>query len=71
MRTIEKQAHFTGEDCIGLIAQLASSQGFYGRLYASVMDLKEHDPAQYDKLVDDLDGLGFRDGVDFVMYIEG
>lgn len=52
------------------IKSLASSQGFYGRLYQSLMDLKENCIDKYNEVMEELERQNFADPVDLVMYIE-
>ena len=38
------------DEILDLIKDLSRSQGFYGRLYASLQELKDEDPAGYNSL---------------------
>ena len=58
------------DEIIGVIASLASSQGFYGRLYNNILDLKKNDKKGYNKLKRTMESQNFRDPVDVVMWIE-
>ena len=49
---------------------LASSQGFYGRLLASIETMEEMFPQDYKKLAEELESQNFQNAVDLVMYIE-
>lgn len=64
---MEKTLKLSFEEILENIEALASSQGFYGRLYNSIMELDED---SYDELVEEWDGK-FSDIVEFIMYLEG
>ena len=49
---------------------LASSQGFYGRLLASIETMEEMFPQDYKKLAEELESQNFQNAVDLIMYIE-
>lgn len=49
---------------------LASSQGFYGRLLASMETMEEMFPQDYAELVEELESQNFQDTIDIVMYFE-
>ena len=55
------------EEIMETIKSLASSQGFYGRLYRKLMELDEE---KYNEVMTELEGQNFKDGVDLIMYIE-
>ena len=52
------------------IKSLASSQGSYGRLLASIETMEEMFPQDYEKLVEELERQNFQNAVDLIMYIE-
>ena len=52
------------------IKSLASSQGFYGRLLASIETMEEMFPQDYKKLAEELESQNFENAVDLIMYIE-
>ena len=58
------------EDILGLIYELSFSQGFYGRLYRDLMELKSENPEGYQELVDEWEGRNFKDSLDFILYLE-
>lgn len=58
-------------EILDVIRMLASSQGSYGRMYDSIMELKAYDPIGYDELVEELESKNFSDAVDFIMFVEG
>ena len=49
------------------IKMLANSQGFYGRLYRSIMELSED---KYEELKEVLEAQNFGDAVDMVLFFE-
>ena len=55
------------EEIMETIKSLASSQGFYGRLYRELMELNEDD---YNKVMMELENQNFKDGLDLIMFIE-
>lgn len=68
--TVAKKG-FTMDDCLDTIRMFASSQGFYGRMLERLMEIKKNDPDTYDRIAEEWESQGFRDSVDFVLYIEG
>lgn len=58
-------------DILNLIQTLAQSQGFYGRLYARLMEIKAEDLASYREIMDEWESHNFKDDLDFIMYLEG
>ena len=52
------------------IKLLASSQGFYGRLLASIETMEEMFPQDYKKLAEELESQNFQNAVDLIMYFE-
>ena len=55
------------EDIIKLIRELAKSQGFYGRLLESILEL---DAENYEELAELWESENFADELDFILYIE-
>lgn len=53
------------DEILATIKMLASSQGFYGRLYESIMNA-----AFKDEYLDYLESQNFRDAVDMVLFFE-
>ena len=68
--TEKHKTFLTMDDILKGIKSLAKSQGYYGRLYKTLMDLKENNPEQYDEIVYEFESQEFNDIVDFVMWIE-
>lgn len=58
------------EEILGAIKTLASSQGFYGRLYNNLMELQTEDITKFNEVMEELESKNFKDVVDLVMYIE-
>lgn len=52
------------------IADLACSQGFYGRLYRDILELKREDPETYEQLKAELEAQNFATTLDMVLYFE-
>ncbi len=52
------------------IKMLACSQGFYGRLYNAIIELKENDENAYNDFKAKLEEKNFKDTLDLVMYFE-
>lgn len=57
------------EKILNTVRSLAQSQGYYGRLYESLMDLKKNSTDGYQKFIDYYSSC--KDEVDFVMALEG
>lgn len=57
-------------DLLNVIQELACSQGFYGRLYRDLMELKEDDEIAYSELVEEWESQNFTDSLDFILYLE-
>lgn len=52
------------------IKMLASSQGFYSRMYSSLCEMRDNDPDEFDRNMSILEEQNFGDAVDLVMYLE-
>ena len=52
------------------IRQLSFSQGFYGRLYNTLIELQSNDPEKYEEIKEELEAQNFKDAVDMVLYFE-
>jgi len=52
------------------IRSLACSQGFYGRLYRSLMEICHNSPDDWDCVVAELEAQHFGDTLDLVLYFE-
>ena len=59
------------KEILDVIASLACSQGFYGRLYNDILEMKKYDKDAYNKLKRTMEAQKFGDAVDVVMWIEG
>lgn len=57
-------------EIIDTINMLAHSQGFYGRLLNSIMNMKENFPIDYEMLTEELEAQNFKDAVDMALYFE-
>lgn len=58
-------------DILNAIKELASSQGFYGRLYRDLIELQQNDLEQYNSIKEELESQNFHDTLDLIMYLEG
>ena len=58
------------DEILKVIGSLASSQGFYSRLYSNLTELRMNDPDEYDRIMTQLEEQNFKDAVDLVMYLE-
>lgn len=58
------------DEILKAIGSLASSQGFYSRLYLNLTELRMDDPDEYDRIMTKLEEQNFKDAVDLVMYLE-
>lgn len=60
----------TFEQVIATIRDLAKSQGFYGRLYYSIMELEQNNPNEFAYFKADIEGQDFIDVIDIINYFE-
>ena len=58
------------EQILQAIKSLAMSQGFYGRLYNGLMELRDQDEDAYDGYMTSLESQNFSDTVDMVLFFE-
>lgn len=58
------------EHIIDLIQSLSRSQGFYGRLYRDIMDLKETDPTSFEEYKKYLEEQNFSSDLDVILFFE-
>lgn len=54
------------QEILSSIKSLASSQGFYGRLYEQLTDESEDS----ERFLSELEAQNFKDSVDLIMYLE-
>lgn len=52
------------------ILRLAHSQGFYGRLYNNLVEIRDNDEEAWVEVVEELEGQHFKDLLDLVLYFE-
>lgn len=57
-------------DILNAIQELAYSQGFYGRLLRSIMELKRENEDSYEMLMQELEDQHFSDTLDMVLFFE-
>lgn len=55
---------------IEVIKSLSHSQGFYSRLYARIVNCKEHDPELFEDFTEVIEAQKFKDAVDVVLFFE-
>ena len=58
------------DDILNAIAELAQSQGFYGRLLRDILEIRDEDPDRYEDFMIALEEQHFGDAVDMVLYFE-
>ena len=58
------------DEILCAIRYLAASQGFYGRLYDSLMGTRASDPDRWDEVVAELEGESFSGALDVAMFFE-
>ena len=52
------------------IKSLAMSQGFYGRLYRALINIKNSDPEQWETVKTELESQEFANTLDMIFYFE-
>lgn len=57
-------------EILDLIRGLARSQGFYGRMYRDIMEIKETNPEGYEELTAEWEAQNFKEPLDFILYCE-
>ena len=57
-------------EIISVIEMLSHSQGFYGRLFRSIQELKQENETEYNELKHYLESQNFSDTLDVVMFFE-
>lgn len=58
------------DDILNVFAELAQSQGFYGRLLRDLMEMRDCDPDTYEEVMENLEAQDFHDALDLILYIE-
>jgi hypothetical protein len=58
------------DDILNIIKTLSYSQGFYGRLYSRILELRCNEEELYEELVDELESKNFRNTLDVIYYFE-
>lgn len=59
------------KELLNIIIELSYSQGFYGRLYRELMEIKEQEIETYKKIIKEWESQNFTTTLDFILYIEG
>lgn len=57
-------------EILNVFAELAQSQGFYGRLLRDLMEMKDEDPELYEKVMTHWEEQNFKSSLDLILYIE-
>lgn len=55
---------------IDVIRELSHSQGFYSRLYQSIIELRETNEEQFNEWCKETEAMNFKEPVDVVLYFE-
>ena len=58
------------DEILDVIAGLAKSQGFYGRLLENLLGIRDNSPEEWANVVEDLEALNFKEPLDVVLYFE-
>ena len=66
----ENKKFMTRRQILDTIRDLGRSQGLYSRMYASLQNLRQEDPEQFDLYMNHLVSQQFSDPVDLVLYFE-
>ena len=60
----------TINDILKSIKELAQSQGFYGRLYERLCEIRDNDTEAWEDVVYKLEAQHFNDSLDMVLFFE-
>lgn len=60
----------TVDDVENVIYELSFSQGFYGRLYRAIQEMKNDDDGRYEAFCNIINEQAFSDAVDVVLFFE-
>ena len=55
---------------LDVIRDLSHSQGFYSRLYETILEVKQNDEAALNEFAKAVEAQNFRDSVDVVLFFE-
>lgn len=58
------------EQILEIILELSYSQGFYGRLYEDLMDIKDTGGIAWSSIVETLEAQDFKEPLDLILYLE-
>lgn len=58
------------DEIMNAIKMLASSQGFYSRMYSNLCEMRDNDPDEFYRNMTILEEQNFGDAVDMVMFFE-
>lgn len=57
-------------EILATIRNLANIQGFYGRLFNTIMRMRENNPRNYELLMRGLEARNFEDATELTLFIE-
>ena len=55
---------------LDVIRDLSHSQGFYSRLYETILEVKQNDEAAFNEFAQVVEAQNFKDAVDVVLFFE-
>lgn len=58
------------EQIMQTILELSHNQGFYGRLYRDLIDIKNKDEIAWGYVVETLEAQNFKEPLDLILYLE-
>lgn len=58
------------KELLNIIIELSYSQGFYGRLYRDLMEIKEQEIETYKEIIKEWESQNFTTSLDFILYLE-
>ena len=58
------------DDVLNVIRDLSYSQGFYGRMYRAIIELRENDIDGYKHFCEVIENQGVKNPVDVVLFFE-
>lgn len=67
---MEGKDFMTRDEMRQVIRDLAQSQGMYSRLNAEMNEMEREHPDEYDQAWRELEAIGFRDPLSFILYLE-
>lgn len=65
-----EEKSYSVDDVIGVIERLSHSQGFYGRLLQSIIEMKKEDPSSFEEFKNTVESQEFKSDLDVVLFFE-